>query len=255
MLVVTKEWGPSDAQHRQVTIRFPHVDHAGIMFYPRYIEILHENFPRLPLYSPPVNFQIEFLRPNRLGDRRELVSEQSTNSAGWSVSGKMDEQDCFVIKSADEVTPTLASDAHQVHTNAYMNGDQVVGEWSVDRNSQMYLSRYFELLNIAVEEWFEDTLQMPFYRLHVEHQIGIPTATFSTRCRALPNLGDTISLWVQPMRIGQRSMTARSWLVRGDECLIETQQVIVFVRMLEKDYETVVIPDDVRIAFQSKMDN
>lgn len=55
-------------------------------------------------------------------------------------------------------------------------------------------------------------------------------------------------------------MTARSCLLRGDECLIETKQVIVFVRMLDKGYETkgyetVVIADAVRTAFQSKMDN
>jgi len=224
------------------------------MFYPRYIEILHQNFPRLPLYLPPVNFQMAFLRPNRLGDCIELVAEQSPKSAAWSVSGKMDDQDCFVVKSADDATTMLLSDAHLSHMSSFMTDDHVVGEWSVDQNSQMFLSRYFELLNIGVEEWFEDTLQMPFYRMHVEHKIGIPTVTFSTRCNALPILGDTISLRIKPIRIGQRSMTSRSWLIRSDECLIETEQVIVFVRMLAKGYETVVIPDAVRNAFQSKMD-
>ena len=50
-------------------------------------------------------------------------------------------------------------------------------------------------------------------------------------------------------------MTLTSWLVRGDECLVENEQVVVFVRMLENGYESIPIPDDVRAAFGLQLEN
>jgi acyl-CoA thioesterase FadM len=41
-------------------------------------------------------------------------------------------------------------------------------------------------------------------------------------------------------------------MVRGDECLVETEQVIVFVRMQENGFETIEIPEYVRDAFAAK---
>jgi len=252
-LIVKREGELNETQIRHVTIRFPHVDHAGIMFYPRYVELLHANFPQLPLFSTPLRFSMEFRRPNRLGDRIELVGARTDDSAAWSVTGKMNGKDHFVVRVASE-DESPGSSNFQVNEHAYSLDEQVIGQWSVDQKAHLFLSRYFELLNIAVEEWFEETLQLPFHRLHVERGIGIPTANFSVRCARLPKLGDTINIRMLPVRLGQRSMTVRSWLMCGDECNIETDQTIVFVRMLENGYETIQIPANVREAFQSKME-
>ena len=69
--------------HRQIAVEFNHCDPAGIVFYPRYFEMLNsviENFFGLELgYSfarmiaarhgvPMVRIEAEFLRPSRLGD-------------------------------------------------------------------------------------------------------------------------------------------------------------------------------------------
>ena len=48
-------------------------------------------------------------------------------------------------------------------------------------------------------------------------------------------------------------MTFRSWLVSGDECLVENEQVVVFVRMLPGGYESIGIPDDLRSEFQNQL--
>jgi 4-hydroxybenzoyl-CoA thioesterase len=131
--------------------------------------------------------------------------------------------------------------------------DIPIGEWMSDRQGRMYLSRYFETFNVSVEKWFESTLDLPFHQLHVDRRVGIPTVRFETKCRELPRVGDNVSVLFRPIRIGSRSMTSRSWMVRDGECLVETEQVIVFVQMQENGYETIEIPEYVRDAFATQL--
>ena len=70
-------------------IRFPQVDAAGIVFYPRYFEMVASSFPWLPLNAPPYVIETQFLKPNRLGDRLHLEVEASADSRSWSVTGLM----------------------------------------------------------------------------------------------------------------------------------------------------------------------
>jgi 4-hydroxybenzoyl-CoA thioesterase len=118
----------------------------------------------------------------------------------------------------------------------------------------MHLSRYFEFLNTAIEEWFEDTLDTPFHELHVDRKIGIPTVQFNTRIRELPRSEDEVSIRFQPTKIGQRAMTFKSWLVSGDQCFVENEQVIVFVRMLAAGYESIPIPEYIREKFLEQLE-
>lgn len=69
----------------EITVRFAHVDAAGIVFYPRYLEMLNEtverwfdeglgvSFRELHLKrrhgTPTKRLTVEFLKPSRLGDR------------------------------------------------------------------------------------------------------------------------------------------------------------------------------------------
>ena len=48
-------------------------------------------------------------------------------------------------------------------------------------------------------------------------------------------------------------MSFTSWLVRDDTCLIESEQVIVFVRFADRDFETIPIPDDMHAAFSAQL--
>jgi len=249
---VIKEERIANLQVHPVTIRFPHVDNAGIIFYPRYIELLLKHLPGLPLFSPPTAFVIEFRKANRLGDKIQIVLDSAASPDEWSVTGQMNGDDYFTVRPMAPERSMLSPDAHLSQTSAFATIDIPVGEWMSDRQGHMYLSRYFETLNVSIEKWFEATLDLPFHQLHVERRIGIPTVRFQTKCRELPKVGDTVRMLFRPIRIGSRSMTSRSWMVRGDECLVETEQVIVFVRMQENGFETIEIPEYVRDAFAAK---
>ena len=65
-----------------VTIRFPQIDAAGILFYPRCFELLARYFERTPIDASPVTMQTTFTHPLRLGDRIALQLEQDGSTMG-----------------------------------------------------------------------------------------------------------------------------------------------------------------------------
>jgi 4-hydroxybenzoyl-CoA thioesterase len=232
----------------EFTIRFPQVDPAGIVFYPRYFEMVYRAFPELPFANPPLAIRTRFLRPNRLGDRLHLCLETDDD---WTVTGSMDGFEHFSMRSL-AIAPPMPR-AHADAPDAFTSKAAIVSDWMADRHGRMGLSRYFECLNIAIEEWFEATLGMPFHALHVGRDVGIPTVQFDTNLRRLPSFGESFSIRIAPLKLGARAMTFRSWLVCGDECNVENEQVVVFVRMLPDDYESIEIPDDVRDKFGQQL--
>lgn len=244
------EDGAADATCK-VTIRFPQVDPAGIVFYPRYFEMVQRCFPNVPFSRTPVGVKTQFLKPNRFGDRMTLRFDRGTAGDDWSVTGSMAESTCF------SMTPIDAGDAvssfQSSETAAFTSQQSAVGEWCVDRQGCMHLSRYFEHLNMAIEEWFEGVLDLPFAALHVGRRIGIPTVQFDTRVFSLPKVGDSVAIRIQPVRTGGRAMTFMSWLVSDDRCLVENTQVVVFVSMRDDGFESIDIPDYIRSAFEQQM--
>ena len=58
---------PDDWRQRHV-IRFSHIDGAGIVFYPRYFEMLADSFPSRFAVVDPVRISTEFRHPARLGE-------------------------------------------------------------------------------------------------------------------------------------------------------------------------------------------
>jgi len=237
---------------RVVTIRFPQVDPAGIVFYPRYFEMIFRHFADVPFAGTPTAIKTQFLKPNRLGDQISIAVDTASQSGGWSVTGRMNGNDCFSMRPL-ETNSELPADAHRQNAAAFKTEPEGVGEWCSDRTGCMQLSRYFELLNQAIEVWFEATLDVPFHELHVERKVGIPTVQFNTRVRRLPAVGESVSIWLRPVKIGDRSMTFRSWLVSNDECLVENEQVVVFVQMLDGGFESIRIPDYIRDSFEAQL--
>lgn len=233
----------------EVTIRFPQVDPAGIVFYPRYFEMVQRCFPDAPFSQTPAGVKTQFLKPNRFGDSMELSYQRGVN---WSIAGRMDGATCFSMAPLDVEDSATAYRA--ANAAAFATETSVVGSWCLGANGKMQLSRYFELLNMAIEEWFESVLSIPFADLHVGRRIGIPTVQFDTRAYSLPGIDDSVAIRIKPIRVGGRALTFRSWLVDDGQCFVENEQVVVFVTMLEEGFESIEIPDYIRSAFEEQMD-
>ena len=230
-----------DVQQKNYTIRFPQVDPAGIVFYPRYVEMIRDCFPDIPFDGPPFEVETEFKSPNRLGDRLQLTGEYDDAQGAWTIRGRFEERECFAMH-LQPATSALNEDAHRPDQTAFATPATPIKDWQAGADGRLQWSRYFEILNMAIECWFEEMLHMPFHELHVGQKVGIPTVRFRSRCGALPHVGQEASVWLRVTRIGNRSMTFVSWLVVDNACLVESEQVIVFVRMRDDGYDAIPIP-------------
>jgi acyl-CoA thioesterase FadM len=236
---------------RNLTIRFSHIDGANIVFYPRYFEMLSELFTELPFAQAPFAMQTDFLRSNYLSDKLDIVFENGASSDNWRYIGRMDGKEYFSIKSLPEEN-VLDASAHRPDQPAFQSDTMLLSPWTTDCSGYLQVSRFYELLNVAVEQWFPRALDMSFHELHTVRGGGIPTAVMRTRCRELPRAGDSITIWIRPIRIGQKSLEYSCWLVRGDECLLENEQTIVFIKRNGRDFQTIPIPDGVRERLQEQ---
>jgi 4-hydroxybenzoyl-CoA thioesterase len=238
---------------RPVVIRFSHIDAAGIMFYARYFELLSQVFPEYPIGGEAFAIKTEFRKSNRLGDKVQISFDGEDPAHTWSFSGRMDGHTHFAVLGLPSDVEQLAFDAHQPQMPAFCADPVTVEAWLTDHTGHMQVSRFFELVNSAVEQWFEELLGIRFSELHMNRRLGIPTVEMITRCNELPRLDDSVTILVRPVQIGKRALRFTSWLVRGAECLVENKQVIVFVRMVEDGFETVTIPDNIRARVAAQL--
>lgn len=249
---------------RTVTIRFSHIDGASLVFYPRYFEILSELFEELPFAGTPFAMQTEFLKPNYLADEVRITFEEKESRLkplpqkppqqagnGWRFVGRVNGAEHFSIRSMPE-TGLLDASAHRPDRAAFQSDAMQIAPWTTDCTGYLQVSRFFELLNAAVEQWFPRTLGMSFHELHTVRGNGIPTVVMRTRCRELPHAGDEVNIRIRPTRIGSKSLTYTCWLVRAGECLLENEQTIVFVKKNGREFQTIPIPETVRDRLQDQ---
>jgi 4-hydroxybenzoyl-CoA thioesterase len=128
----------------------------------------------------------------------------------------------------------------------------LIAPWASDCTGYLQVSRYYELLNAAVEQWFPGTLGTSFKEFHVVNGYGMPTVVLRTRCRELPRAGESVTIWVRPTAIGGKSLTYTTWMVQDDECLLETEQVIVFIKRKGREFISMPIPDEIREGLQEQ---
>lgn len=228
-----------------VIVRFPQCDAAGIMYYPRYFELLTRYFPGSPITNTPLAMQIRFSRPNRLGDRLAIGLVEEKNS--WAYSGCMNGVEHFRVVSAP-------LEKMEKKAARFVTMPDVVGQWAVGADDTMQLSRCFEYFSDAVEMFMEDVLATTFHEMHIGRRVGIPTVGFTTTVNELPRVGEEIVTSVQALKVGSKSLTLRHQLLRGQECLVENEQVIVFVEMLPDGFQSMDIPDDMRGPLRERLD-
>ena len=237
---------------RMTTIRFSHIDDASIVFYPRYFEILSELFVDLPFATTPFAMQTDFLKPNILGDQLSITYDTNPSSRDWAFTGRMGDAKHFSITSLPREERELNASAHRPDQPAFKSDAMLIAPWTTDCTGYLQVSRYYELQNAAVEQWFPRTLAISYHEFHVVKGYGMPTVTMRTRCRELPSVGDSVTIWIRPTAIGKKSLIYTVWLVRGDECLLQNEQTIVFVKVNGRDFQTIPIPDGMRERLQEQ---
>lgn len=230
---------------RETMVRFSHVDAAGIVFYPRYFEMLAQSFPELAAPTAPFELEIEFLKPTPLGTRLALSVGTTDQAGSWRLSAVSGGEVRFTMKCMHLPGPAVDARQHEPAATAFRSEPMPVAYWATGPDRRLHLSRYYEFINAAVEQWFETVLDSPFRQLQAE-RAGIPTVLLATRCGALPALGEETRVWIRPTRVGGRSVRFDSFLVGANGCLMKTSQVIVFVSITDTGFRSVAMPEGMR---------
>ena len=225
---------------REFRVRFAHIDGARVIFYPRYIEMVCDTFPEAPFPVSPFDLKIRFSKSNRLGDI--VCMELTPTPGGWTVRGLMpDEHFSIAMSRTDEPAPAISS-----LSGCFETDPSTIAPWMCGPDGRLQLSRYFELVSLAVEQWFETALELPFRELHVVREYGIPTVQLCTRVSYCPSVGDTVSFRLRLETLGNSSLTLTWWLIGANDVWIETRQTLVFVELDDKRIRPAPFPSALR---------
>ena len=233
---------------RSQTILFSHVDSAGIVFYPRYLELLADSFPGWFPSRFPFRLDLEFKNPMRLGETVEFRSQASANLL--SVQGKSRTQVSFTARL--ELLQSLHLDPSPSIDPGFCTV-RSVPDWMTGAHSLLHLSRYFELVSWSIEKWFAEALDYPFHHLHLRDFRSVPTVKLETELVELPRADDEISMQLRVLQVGSKSVRLKTLLVREDRVLAQTTQVLVFSSNFDGELQSAVIPPELMCRLKSQI--
>jgi 4-hydroxybenzoyl-CoA thioesterase len=93
----------------------------------------------------------------------------------------------------------------------------------------VFYPRYFEMMNDAVEAWFDEALGLPFEAMHAE--TGVPTVTISADFTAPSRHGDRLVIELAPTRLGGTSVDLTLTAACGGETRFVARLTLVHVTL------------------------
>ncbi len=116
----------------------------------------------------------------------------------------------------------------------------------------VFYPQYFVMFNDLMEAWIDDLLPEGFQGVIVQRRTGMPTVHLEADFRAISRMGDDVTLSLDVVRLGQKSITLawRCTGADGDLRMAVTQTIVV--TSLDT-HLAVAVPDDLRAAIQGRM--
>lgn len=113
-----------------------------------------------------------------------------------------------------------------------------------DPAGYVFFPRYFEKFQSAVEDWFNEGLEVDYAGIVLHRGVGLPTAhtecNFMKPCR----LGEILDLSLRLTKVGSTSLTVEFFGSVAGEQRLHGQSVLVFIDLM--DGTPVPIPEDLR---------
>lgn len=110
----------------------------------------------------------------------------------------------------------------------------------------VFFPHYLVMLNVLVEQWFEEGLGIPYPQLVGVRRIGLPTVRLEVDFTAVGRHGDALTQEVAVEKLGRSSLTLRVEFKGGDEPRLRARQVLVCTSLAT--HKPQALPDDVRAA-------
>lgn len=113
----------------------------------------------------------------------------------------------------------------------------------VDPAGIVFYPRYFEMLNAAVEDWFE-ALGADFSSMHFKRRIGVPTVRLDCEFLSPSELGEELTVTVAPFETGRTSCTVHYRVEGGGRLRLRASGVLVCMDLAAR--RAIPWPDDIR---------
>lgn len=123
----------------------------------------------------------------------------------------------------------------------------------IDAAGIVFYPRYFEMLNAAVEEWFESGIGVAFRELHLERGLGVPTVALQCDFPAASRLGEVLRVSVAPTEVGRSSCKVRYVVSHAGEVRLTASAVLVCMNLKAARAEA--WPEDIRAAMLTALED
>lgn len=114
----------------------------------------------------------------------------------------------------------------------------------VDPAGIVFYPRYFEMLNAAVEDWFDQGLGLDFKSMHLEQHLGVPTVKLEVAFVSPSELGDELTVEIRAKEIGRSSCSIQALFTGDGRERLRADVVLVCMDLQAK--RAVAWPEDVR---------
>ena len=114
----------------------------------------------------------------------------------------------------------------------------------VDAAGIVFFPRLHEMISNTVEAWFDEVLQAPWPRMHLEQNLGTPIVASTVNYRRRSRLGERLVFALEVVRVGRSSFDLAVVGRCGDEVRVEAEQKHAFVRLVP--FGSVPIPEEIR---------
>ena len=91
-----------------------------------------------------------------------------------------------------------------------------------------FFPRLVEMLNWAVEDWFDEVLGETFRQIHIDEKRGTPAVSLSVDFKSPARLGDSLVHRLRVLEIGRSSVKIEIVVTKEDETqvLVSTQTIV-----------------------------
>ena len=124
----------------------------------------------------------------------------------------------------------------------------------VDHAQIAYYPRLFHFCHLAMEDFFEKELSLPYDRVINERRVGFPAVHVDADFRSPMPFGAELSISVSFTRLGRSSVTTRYGFRDGDGT--DCAEVTITTACVDMDaFQSRQIPDDFREAFERHLES
>ncbi len=95
----------------------------------------------------------------------------------------------------------------------------------------VFYPQYLVIFDELIEDWFNEGLGIDFAQFHARDRLGVPAVRLECDFLAPSKIGDTLTLRLSVLKIGNSSLTLRIEGGCGDETRIRSLQVRVLAAL------------------------